>query len=56
MNLEIFASVLAALIVFRLLSPVIDRITGASAAKKLYSSSSGSGSVKGSVPKYESES
>ncbi|MGP9654791.1 MULTISPECIES: hypothetical protein [Halomonas] len=56
MNLEIFASVLAALIVYRLLSPVIDRFTGASAAKKLYSSSSGSGSANGSVSKYESDS
>lgn len=55
MNLEIFASVLAALIVYRLLSPLIDRITGASAAKKLYASSSGSVSAKSSVPKYESE-
>lgn len=53
MNLGIFASVLAALIVYRLLSPLIDRLTGASAAKKLYTSSSVS--AKSSVPKYESE-
>lgn len=56
MDLEIFASVLAALIAYRLLSPVIDRITGSGAPKKLYSSAYGSTTATGRVPKHESSS